>query len=114
MNNFQTILVAIFLAFFVFGVLIFSGALKIGENKKGTDAITGNTVIWGDLPSKEVANLFNSLSNTGGTFTVRYVEQDEDTYQQNLIEAYAKDEGPDLFILKQDMILKNSNFIYKI
>ena len=115
MNNFQTILVAIFLAFFVFGVLIFSGVLKIGGSKKGVDAITGKVVIWGDLPKNEVANLFETgLSNSSGSFSIKYVQQNKDQYQQNLIEAFAKDEGPDLFILDSDMILKNSNFIYKI
>lgn len=114
MNNFQTILVAIFLAFFVFGVMIFSGALNIGNGKKGPGNIMGKIIIWGDLPAKEVASLFSGLSNSDNSLTVKYVEQNKEDYQQNLIEAYAKDEGPDLFILKQDMILKNSNFIYKI
>lgn len=115
MNNFQTILVAIFLAFFVFGVLIFSGALKIGNNKSGTAAITGQITIWGDIPEREVGSLLvRELPDTDNTFTVTYVEQNKDQYQQNLIEAFAKDEGPDLFILSSDMILKNSDFIYKI
>jgi len=114
MNNFQTILVAIFLAFFVFGVLIFSGALKIGEKKTGTDAISGKIIIWGDLPQREMSDLFvNNLANNG-TYSVSYVEQKKEDYQQNLIEAFARGEGPDLFILSQDMILKNSSFIYKI
>lgn len=115
MNNFQTILVAIFLAFFVFGVLIFSGALKIGTSKSGVEAITGKITIWGDLPEKDVAGVFQgTLPSNGGSFSVTYVEQSKNEYQQNLIEAFAKDEGPDLFIISPDMILKNSNFIYKI
>lgn len=115
MNNFQTILVAIFLAFFVFGVLIFSGVLKVGGSKTGVNAISGKLVIWGDLPKSQVGSLFeNGLPSTSGSFSIKYVEQNKNTYQQNLIEAFAKDEGPDLFILSQDMILKNSNFIYKI
>ena len=115
MNNFQTILVAIFLAFFVFGVLIFSGVLKIGGNKTGVSAISGNLVIWGDLPKSQVGSLFeNGLPSTSGSVSIKYVEQKREDYQQNLIEAFAKDEGPDLFILSPDMILKNSNFIYKI
>ncbi|NVN97493.1 extracellular solute-binding protein, partial [Candidatus Nomurabacteria bacterium] len=95
-------------------VLIFSGALKIGENKTGTNAISGKIIIWGDLPQKEMSDLFvNNLANNG-TYSVSYVEQKKEDYQQNLIEAFARGEGPDLFILSQDMILKNSSFIYKI
>jgi ABC-type glycerol-3-phosphate transport system substrate-binding protein len=114
MNNFQTILVAIFLAFFVFGVLIFSGILKIGGASKGVDAISGKILIWGTLPKGTVAELFNSVGGSNAPFTVDYVEQKDATYQQNLVEAFANDTAPDLFILTPDMVLKNSNFIYKI
>ncbi len=115
MNNFQTILIAIFMAFFVFGVLIFSGAIKIGGSKSGADAISGRIVIWGDLPSKEVSGVFQgTLPDSGGNFSALYVEQNKDEYQQKLIEAFAKDEGPDLFILSGDMMLRNGNFTYKI
>lgn len=114
MNNFQTILVAIFLAFFVFGVLIFSGVLKIGGSKTGVDAITGKIMIWGDLPKSQMTELFTNTLQNGGTFSVSYVEQKKDSYQQNLIEAIAKGEAPDLFILSSDMLLQNSIFTYKI
>ncbi|MFA6392561.1 MAG: extracellular solute-binding protein [Candidatus Paceibacterota bacterium] len=114
MNNFQTILVAIFLAFFVFGVLIFSGILKIGGSSSGTNAISGKIVIWGTLPSAQVSSLVESIAGSNAPFTVTYKEQKSDSYEQNLIEAIAKDSAPDLFILTPDMILKNSNFIYKI
>lgn len=114
MNNFQTILVAIFLAFFVFGVLIFSGILKIGGSSSGTNAISGKIVIWGTLPSANVSALVESIAGSNAPFTVTYKEQKSDSYEANLIEAFARDTAPDLFILTPDMILKNSNFIYKI
>lgn len=116
MNNFQTILVAIFLAFFVFGVLIFSGIIKIGGSKTGLSAISGKVVVWGVLPSSDpsIANLFEGIGGSNASFTVDYVKQEESTYQNNLIEAFAKGQGPDLFILTPDMILKNSSFLYEI
>jgi ABC-type glycerol-3-phosphate transport system substrate-binding protein len=114
MNNFQTILVAIFLAFFVFGVLVFSGMINIGVNKKGKDAISGKIVVWGILPFNQTSDLLDRLSGSGSQFTIKYAQQDEKTYQSNLIEAFAKDQGPDLFILNPDMILRNSGFIYTV
>ncbi|MEI7688890.1 MAG: extracellular solute-binding protein [Candidatus Nomurabacteria bacterium] len=114
MNNFQTILVAIFLAFFVFGVLVFSGLINIGGSKTGKDAITGKIVVWGTLPYNQTSDLLDHLSGSGSKFTIKYVQQDENTYQNSLTEAFAKDQGPDLFILKPDMILRNSGFIYTI
>lgn len=114
MSNFQTILVAIFLAAFVFGVLIFSGALKIGEGKKSSDGITGKIVIWGTLPEKDIASSFSELSNPDGTYTVSYVEKAKESFNQELIEAIAKDQAPDIFILPTDLLLSNYNFAYKI
>lgn len=114
MNNFQTVLVAIFLACFVFGVLVFSGVLNFGS-KKTANTITGNIVIWGTLPASQINEIINSsIVGAGDTFTIKYVEQNKDTYEANLIDAFANDKGPDLFILPQDMILKNINFISKI
>lgn len=114
MNNFQSILVAVFLAFFVFGVLLFSGIIKIGGGNTGVDAISGRIVIWGTLPASQVSSLIEGVGGNNASFTVNYREQKADTYEQNLIEAFAKDTGPDLFILTPDMLLENSNFIYKI
>lgn len=114
MNNFQTILVAIFLAFFVFGVLVFSGVLNL-DKKTGSNNISGNVVIWGTLPQSQVKELFETgLPGSSDSFTVKYVEQSKDTYESNLIDAFAKDKGPDLFILTPDMVLENNNFIFKI
>ncbi len=114
MNNFQTILVAIFLAFFVFGVLIFSGAINIG-NKKDPTAIVGNVVIWGTLPDSEVSELISkNILQTGDSSSIKYVQQNKESYQQNIIEAFAKDKAPDLMILTPDMIFRNNSFIFKI
>lgn len=112
MSNFQTILVAIFLAFFVFAVLIFSGLIKIGGSSSTTGP-QGNVVIWGTFPSNTLSNTLDSL-NTNKELHVKYVKKDAVTYQQDLIEAFANGTGPDLFIITPDMVEKNNNFIYKI
>lgn len=114
MNNFQTILTAIFLAFFVFAVLIFSGVIKVGSTKTKS-GLQGNVVIWGTFPTSitltEMLSVMNS-SNEG--LNVTYQKKDPITYQQDLIEAFAEGTGPDLFIITGDMIKRNNNFIYKV
>ncbi len=112
MNNFQTILIASFLAFFIFGVLIFSGLINIGNSGKST--IAGKVTIWGTIPYDQAGELFKDMGGSNGSVTIDYTEQDKTTYQQNLIEAFAKDQGPDLFILTPDMLLKNKTFISEI
>lgn len=114
MNNFQTILVAVFLAFFVFAVLIFSGLLKIGGTSSSTDTPAGKVVIWGTFNNPDVYKVFDETRDANKDLTISYVIKKESTYQQALLEAFASGTGPDLFFLSPDMVQKNSNFIYKI
>jgi len=114
MSNFQTILVAVFLAFFVFAVLIFSGAIKIGGLSGGNGAPAGKVIIWGTFSSSALADTLDSINKSNKDLNVIYIRKDLSTYQQDIIEAFANGQGPDLFIITPDMIQKNNNFIYKI
>jgi len=113
MSNFQTILIAVFLAFFVFAVLIFSGAINIGGLKKTTGP-QGKVVIWGTFPNSTFNDLLGGLNTENKGLSASYVKKNISTYQQDLIEAFANGNGPDLFIISPDMIKKNNNFIYKV
>lgn len=113
MNDFQTILVAVFISFFVFAVLIFSGAIKIGGPSK-TDGIQGSVVIWGTFPSSVFSDAIDNITTDNRDLKLTYSQKKSETYQQDLIEAFANDRAPDLFIITPDMIKKNSSFIYKI
>ena len=113
MNNFQTILTAIFLALFVFAVLIFSGIIPINPEKK-EGGLKGSVVMWGTLSSPDFYKVFEALTDENPDLSVSYVKKDSTNYQQSLIEAFANDTGPDLFLITPDMIAKNKNFIYQI
>lgn len=112
MNNFQTILVAIFLAFFVFAVLIFSGLIKIGGSSE--TSLTGKVVIWGTLPKDGIDSVIDTISGSNSNLTLSYSRKDSSTYESELIEAFANGNGPDLFIITPEMIQRDSNFLYKI
>lgn len=113
MNNFQTILVAVFISFFVFAVLIFSGAIKLpgGNSSSG---IGGKVVVWGTISSSGFSETIASITTENRELSLNYIQKNKDTYQQDLIEAFANGKAPDLFIITPDMINRNSNFIYKI
>ena len=112
MNNFQTILVAIFLAFFVFAVLIFSGAINLGGSK--SSGPQGKVQIWGTFPNSAMSTTLENMRAANKQLTINYQGKDPMTYQQDLITAFANGAGPDMFIITPDMIAANSNFIYKI
>ncbi|MFA6251693.1 MAG: extracellular solute-binding protein [Candidatus Paceibacterota bacterium] len=114
MSNFQTIFVAIFLAFFVFAVLIFSGIIKIGGLNGGDGKPAGKVVIWGVFPSSFLSDAISKMKADNRDLNISYVKKEVSTYQQDLIEAFANGAGPDLFIVTPDMLKKNINFIYKI
>ncbi len=114
MSSFQTILVAVFLAFFVFAVLIFSGLLKIGESTKSTTGLQGKVVIWGTFSNSDLFKVFDDTRNDNQDLNISYIIKNESTYQQDLIEAFASGTGPDLFFITPAMILKNSPYIFKI
>lgn len=111
MNNFQTILVAIFLSFFVFAVLIFSGVIKIGNDE---GVLKGKVTIWGTWPNSVFRDSIESITAANQNLSLNYVRKDPFSYQQDLIEAFADGQAPDLFIITPDMIQRNDNFIYKI
>ncbi len=114
MNNFQNIVIAIFLAFFVFAVLIFSGLLNIGGNDTNKNTPQGKIVIWGTFSSPDVYKVFDDTRDKNPDLTISYVIKKESEYQQDLIEAFAAGTGPDLFIISPDMVQKNKPFINKI
>lgn len=114
MSNFQTILVAVFLAFFVFAVLIFSGAIKIGGLSGGSGTPQGKVVIWGTFSSSALTNVLDNINKNNKALSISYVKKDLSTYQQDLILSFANGVGPDLFIITGDMVRNNNNFIYKI
>jgi len=113
MSNFQTIVVAIFLAFFIFAVLIFSGALKIGGSNT-QNGLQGKVVIWGTFPNSALSEALEVISGDNRDLSVIYQKKDPTTYQQDIIEAFANGKGPDLLIITPDMLIKNDNFIYRI
>lgn len=115
MNNFQTILVAVFLAFFVFAVLIFSGILKLGDSNTQSATPVGKVVIWGTFDNTpEFSKVYQDVNSANRDLSISYVKKSEATYQQSLIEAFAAGTGPDLFFITPDMVQKFGNFIYKV
>lgn len=114
MSNFQTILVSVFLAFFIFAVFVFSGAIDIGKSSKKAE-VGGDLVIWGFFEESVVEkSIFSNLDQSYSNLNIKYVQVDILNYQQKLIEAFALKKGPDLFIISSDMVKDNLDFIYKL
>lgn len=95
---FQIILLAVFGASAIAGVLIFS--LAVG----GRDSASiGNVTIWGTFPENKFTDALRGVSDQDERLlTVTYVQKDSDTYMEELTNALASGTGPDLYMLRQD------------
>lgn len=113
MSNFQTILLAIFASVFVIAVLIFADVIKIG-GQDTSSSLQGKVVIWGTFDKSAIQDSINSITGKNDELNISYMKKSPDTYQQELIEAFANGKGPDLFIIDPGMMKRNANFIYKI
>lgn len=97
-SAFQIIVLSVFGASAVAGVLIF--AFLIGSN---SGASIGQVVIWGTFDETAFQVVLRQMAeNDGRLRQVSYVQKNEDTYTTELTNALASGTGPDLFILRQD------------
>ena len=111
-GNFQIILIIAFLVAAVFGVLVFSGAIKIGnDNSSGA---LGTVVLWGTVKADLIASTIDDFNRVNKTFIVKYVQKYPETFDQDLLEALASGQGPDMFFMSDDLIYKYKNKIFPI
>jgi ABC-type glycerol-3-phosphate transport system substrate-binding protein len=110
--NLQLIILIFFIVATVFGVLVFSGAIPIGQStKSGT---LGTITLWGTFPADEMATPLQAFNAANTTFVVKYVQKSADTFNQDLLEALASGTGPDLFFLPDNLAYHYANKIFTI
>lgn len=109
-NNFQLIILVIFIALAVFGVLVFANVIKIGNTQKDTGP-TGTVTLWGTERSTIMAPIIDEFNNKNEKITIRYVGKSKETFDQDLLEAIASGTGPDLFLLPDDLAYSYANKI---
>ena len=104
LSVFQIILLVAFGALGIVGVLVFAFAVGGGANNS-----VGRVEIWGTLPSSAFnAALGPARESDPRLSLVVYVQKDPATYESELTDALAVGSGPDLFILRQDFVARNS------
>src|SRR3989338_5177398 len=109
--SFQLIIIIIFIAGAIFGVLVFSGAILLGENR---NKAVGTVVLWGTIKSVAISGIIEDFNKANETFTVNYVEKSPENFDQDLLEALASGVGPDMFFLPDNLAFHYSNKIFVI
>ncbi|MBP9757644.1 MAG: extracellular solute-binding protein [Candidatus Pacebacteria bacterium] len=110
MSMFQVILLAVFGACAIAGVLIF--ALAVGRGNSNT---IGNVVIWGTFDGNQFTDMLRTAADLDSSMLgVSYVQKDADSYLTSITDALASGQGPDLFILRQDYALSQEQRVIPI
>lgn len=110
MSSFQIILLSVFGAFAVGGILIF--AFLVGGNSASS---LGAVTVWGTFDEVAMQTIIRQLSEEDNRLRqVTYVRKGEATYQQELTNALASGTGPDLFVLRTDYAVVDSGKILPI
>jgi len=110
LSVFQVILLAVFGALAISGILIF--ALFVGG---GTGNSVGAVSIWGTLDPNAFTVVIRQMAEKDGNFSqVSYAQKDPLQYENLITESLASGVGPDLFLLRQDYVIKNGGKVVPI
>jgi ABC-type glycerol-3-phosphate transport system substrate-binding protein len=100
---------AIFFALLAF--LMFSCKLPFGCANTTSNKVTGNVTMWGTLPLEEVGEITNQLGIDVKTYSIEYKEVPEEHFEENLVNALANGEGPDMILTDYKTILSQAKRI---
>ncbi len=114
MSKFQIIIIIIFVAVGIVAVLIFAGILP-GFKKQGSGGNEIKVSMWGIFSENKIRSLVSDFNDKNkNSFKINYSEKKVSDYENELLDALASGQGPDIWVLTQDAILKNKNKIYPI
>jgi multiple sugar transport system substrate-binding protein len=115
MSKFQIILIAVCVIAGALAVLIFAGILPGFKEQKGMMGKEAEISMWGIFPQEKILSLLASFNEKNkSSFKINYFEKKSSEYENELLDALASGTGPDIWILTQDMVLKNKGKIYPI
>lgn len=110
-GNFQVIILVVFIAAAVFGILVFSGAIPIGKDGTGSQ---GTVVLWGTMSSSAISSALRDFNDVNPAFVVKYEQKSPETFDQDLLEALAEGQGPDMFFLPDNLTFRYTNKIFVV
>lgn len=104
-KKFQTILLVILGVGLALGLMIFTGFIKSPQRGSSqTLGATGTIVIWGPFSNQSVSQFLNSFNEANQNSTVTYIAIDPLQYDEQLLEAFARGQVPDIIILPHTLI----------
>lgn len=109
-KKFSIILIVIFIIGAIFAVLLFSGAIKLGNSKADTTP-SGSVVIWGTLPQASLSDILDKINMSTKTISVTYIEKDVNVIPSDLTKATLGGFSPDIILAPEDTLFQISSLI---
>jgi multiple sugar transport system substrate-binding protein len=112
MRPFQIILLAIFGLLALGGLALFS---TYKGNGGGSGAKVGTVIVWGTLPQTALDGELNAIKTEDQSYNgITYVQKPDANFDQNLSDAIASGNGPDLILVSQEHLAAEQNKISTI
>ncbi len=109
MSTFQIVLTTVFAACIVVGLIIFA------SQKSSSSAQHVNITVWGTISQDTFQAAYNASTLKGDkTISVNYVQKSASTFDANFIQALADGVGPDMVILRDDLVYKERNRLFTV
>ncbi|MCC7004650.1 carbohydrate ABC transporter substrate-binding protein, partial [Candidatus Nomurabacteria bacterium] len=100
MSNFKIVLIGVFVLFIIIGVVLFA---TIQNNANSSLPLV---TIWGTISNSDFTQYIEKIKSDKQDINVKYTQKSPETFSQDLVEAIASGNGPDIFLVPQDDILK--------
>ena len=114
MSKFQIIIIAVFVVVTLIAVLIFAGILP-GFKKGGGGGKVTEISVWGTFPARKIQTLISDFNETNReSFKIKYSEKNPSNYENEIVNSLASGNGPDIWVLSQDLILKDQDKVFAI
>lgn len=107
MNKLQFFFLAGAVVLIALAVLVFSGAFGFGGRGSRTEITMWGT--WESAPFREIDRALQEQS--GNAFKLTYVQKQTATYEQDLVEALAAGQGPDLWLIPAEWRFSHASLI---
>lgn len=105
-KKFQSILLAVLGVGLLVGLLVFGGVIKAPVRSSSSSiSATGTVVMWGPFQgSASLTEFIFAFNEENPTVTLSYVPKNPETYDSELLEAFASGTVPDIIILPHDLL----------
>ncbi len=115
-NPFQLIILAVCIVGTLVGVVVFS---FFSSNKNQAQTVAAHVVIWGTADAKQINGVISAINGPSSNSLVpvinaTYVEKDPITFDQDLLEALASGNGPDIVLLPLEQVFAEKDKITTI